>query len=188
MNLSYNHGRSEKGHCVSPFPSVVADSEPRQSAWWAGMWQRTLLPIFIAGSGSLTAALTHFSYFWESYRLPGAQNSKKVFMVLIPQCCSWSEWLYFECSPCPGKTRCSIYDQCIFSRPSLDCLWQQALGDGVYFKYQNTWPPSLTHLLLLSGRLCLFVSALRKRPFNLKLHWRRICKQTGGFLLNIWLQ
>lgn len=122
MNLSYNHGRSEKGHCVSPFPSVVADSEPRQSAWWAGMWQRTLLPIFIAGSGSLTAALTHFCYFWESYRLPGAQNSKKVFMVLIPQCCSWSEWLYFECSPSPGKTRCSIYDQCIFSRPSLDCL------------------------------------------------------------------
>lgn len=120
MNLSYNHGRNEKGHCVFPLSSVVPDSQPRQSACWAGMWQRTLLPNFIAGSGSLAAALTLFSYFSESYLIPGAQNSKKVFMVLIQQCCSWSEWLYFECSAIPGKNWCNLYDQCIFSTPSLD--------------------------------------------------------------------
>lgn len=105
---------------LSPLPSVVSDSQHRQSAWWAGLWQRTLLPLFIAGSGSLTAALTHFSFFWESYLIPGAQNSRKVFMVLIQQCCSWSEWLYFECSAIPGKTRCNVYGQSIFSRPWLD--------------------------------------------------------------------
>lgn len=45
---------------------------------------------------------------------------KKIFMVLIQQCCSWSEWLYLECSAIPGMTRCNLYDQCVFSRPSLD--------------------------------------------------------------------
>lgn len=151
------------------------------------MWQRTLLPIFIAGSGSLTAALSHFSYFCESYLIPWAQNSKKVFMVLIQQCCSWPEWLCLECSAIPGMTRCNLYDQCIFGRPSLDrysCgsrLWEMESTSNI----KNIWPPSHTHLLL-SGRWYLFVSALHKRSFILKLCLRRTCKRAGG--LNIQLQ
>lgn len=40
-------------------------------------------------------------------------------MVLIQQCWTWSEWLYLEFSAIPGMTRCNLYDECIFSKPSL---------------------------------------------------------------------
>lgn len=114
MNLSYNHGRSEKGRCVFPVPSAVPDNpgslhDAKNSAsyFYCRVW-------------FTYSCSQSFSYFWGSYLIPGAQNLKKVFVVLIQQCCSWSEWLYFECSAIPGMTRYNLYNQCIFSRPSLD--------------------------------------------------------------------
>lgn len=119
MNLSYNHGKSEKGHCVFPLPSVVPVS-PGSLHDGQGC-DKELCFLFLLQGLVRLQLLSLISLISECLiSFLESRIQEKAFMVLIQQCCSWLEWLYFECSAVPGKTRCNLYDQCIFSRPCLD--------------------------------------------------------------------